>query len=251
MEEKKKRNRYTFEMLSEAIPRHTSWNSLVRDLKGGTSGGGNSQGHFKNLATRWGIDFSHFTGKSWAKGTASPRKLSPQEALTNYGGTDRLHAPGARVLRRCMVDIGVPLQCASCAIGPEWNGMRLQLQVDHIDGDRFNCTKENLRFMCPNCHSQTHNWGIKNASFYVEDSKTCVDCGKPRVRNAVRCRPCSLKTGIFSEENKRHRPKKIAWPDLATLQAMVTEMPMLEIGRRLGVSDNAVRKHMRKEMKKV
>jgi predicted ArsR family transcriptional regulator len=60
-----------------------------------------------------------------------------------------------------------------------------------------------------------------------------------------------LKTGIFSEENKRHRPKKIAWPDLATLQAMVTEMPMLEIGRRLSVSDNAVRKHMRKEMKKV
>ena len=57
--------------------------------------------------------------------------------------------------------------CKVCGI-TEYNGKPITLQVDHIDGDRENNTFENLRFICPNCHSQTETWGIGNIS---EDGK--------------------------------------------------------------------------------
>lgn len=53
--------------------------------------------------------------------------------------------------------------CNVCHIF-EYNGKPITLQVDHIDGDRKNNTLENLRFICPNCHSQTKTWGVGNMS---------------------------------------------------------------------------------------
>jgi 5-methylcytosine-specific restriction endonuclease McrA len=52
--------------------------------------------------------------------------------------------------------------CALCGIAEEWNGMPLNFQMDHIDGDRTNESRENLRLLCPNCHSQTDTYGSKN-----------------------------------------------------------------------------------------
>lgn len=53
--------------------------------------------------------------------------------------------------------------CEVCGI-TEYNGKPITLQVDHIDGDRENNTLENLRFICPNCHTQTKTWGVGNMS---------------------------------------------------------------------------------------
>lgn len=36
-----------------------------------------------------------------------------------------------------------------------WNDKNLVLELDHIDGDKKNNKRENLRMLCPNCHSQT------------------------------------------------------------------------------------------------
>jgi len=46
-------------------------------------------------------------------------------------------------------------ECAMCGIGSVWNSKPLVLQLDHIDGNRSNNTRENLRLLCPNCHTQT------------------------------------------------------------------------------------------------
>lgn len=45
--------------------------------------------------------------------------------------------------------------CEECGISSTWNNKFLRLQVDHIDGQCYNNTLENLRLLCPNCHSQT------------------------------------------------------------------------------------------------
>lgn len=49
--------------------------------------------------------------------------------------------------------------CLHCGIS-EWQGKPLTLELDHIDGNNQNNGRENLRILCPNCHSQTPTWKI-------------------------------------------------------------------------------------------
>lgn len=53
-------------------------------------------------------------------------------------------------------------KCAICGNKGEWNGLSLTLQIDHINGIRNDNRKENLRWLCPNCHSQTDTYTGKN-----------------------------------------------------------------------------------------
>lgn len=52
-------------------------------------------------------------------------------------------------------------RCECCGIG-SWQGKKLTLQVDHIDGNAGNNMPENLRLICPNCHSQTDSFSGGN-----------------------------------------------------------------------------------------
>ena len=54
-------------------------------------------------------------------------------------------------------------KCSCCGIS-DWNDKPITLQIDHIDGDNSNNVIKNLRYLCPNCHTQTDTWGVKNAS---------------------------------------------------------------------------------------
>jgi Zn finger protein HypA/HybF involved in hydrogenase expression len=54
-------------------------------------------------------------------------------------------------------------KCSCCGI-TEHNNKPIRLQIDHIDGNNSNNSQDNLRYLCPNCHSQTDTWGVKNVS---------------------------------------------------------------------------------------
>lgn len=59
-----------------------------------------------------------------------------------------------RILRKSLLEY----KCEECSIDPEWNGRKLVLQLDHINGINNDNRLCNLRFLCPNCHSQTHTY---------------------------------------------------------------------------------------------
>jgi hypothetical protein len=151
--------KYTREVLAPLVPQARSYAEVLRAL--GLRQTGGSQRNIRMLIGRYGIDTTHFLGQAHGRGRPSQNRLGPDDLLVQ----DRLET-GARErgsrLRRALLDSGVPEQCAECGVVPIWNGKTLRLQVDHMNGDFTDNRKSNLRFMCPNCHSQTDNFSIYN-----------------------------------------------------------------------------------------
>ena len=57
-------------------------------------------------------------------------------------------------LKRAMIESGVEEKCSKCGQPPTWLGSELTLDIDHINENWLDDRIENLRFLCPNCHSQ-------------------------------------------------------------------------------------------------
>lgn len=149
--------RHTKEALERAVAESTSWNGLLLNLGLRTNGG--SRSYLQKKVREFGIDFTHFdlARRPTGKQRGGHNKLPWQEVLVER---DRRKKPEASErLRRALIESGVTYECEFCGQGPEWQGKPLTIQVDHIDGDKYNNEKSNLRFLCPNCHSQTPTWG--------------------------------------------------------------------------------------------
>lgn len=139
------------EPLASAAASARSLASLLRSL--GMPDTAAARARVKRSASAHGISFGHFTGQAGARGSVSPRRRSAEEIL-------RRRDPGSprtatRLLRRSLDELGVPHVCAECATGDIWQGRRLVLEIDHVNGDRLDDRRENLRYLCPSCHSQT------------------------------------------------------------------------------------------------
>ena len=62
--------------------------------------------------------------------------------------------------------------CVICGMGNLWNNKPITLQLDHIDGNSDNNLPNNIRLLCPNCHSQTDTFGSKgNGNRYKKNTK--------------------------------------------------------------------------------
>lgn len=80
--------------------------------------------------------------------------------------------PRHRLKARLIKSGAISYRCACCDIGPEWNKLDLSLQLDHINGINNDNRLANLRFLCPNCHSQQGTYAGKNKGQGQRDSNS-------------------------------------------------------------------------------
>lgn len=101
-----------------------------------------------------------FKGKSGLK-SGGIKKIKDYENVLCENSTHN-----RSVVRRYIFNNNIiPYVCSKCGNTGEWQGKPLSLQLDHINGNCTDHRVENLRWLCPNCHSQTSTHGSKNESY--------------------------------------------------------------------------------------
>ena len=110
----------------------------------------------KKRADALGLTKEHMHGKSWNKG----KKVGPKRPVEEYLSNQRPIQSNS-LKKRLLAEGLKQHKCECCGI-TEWNGQLAPIELDHIDGNRYNNTIENLRILCPNCHAQTDTYRGKN-----------------------------------------------------------------------------------------
>jgi len=88
--------------------------------------------------------------------TRNTKKIPANDLFCEKSGS---HTCTAK--KRILEENLIPYKCSKCSNSGQWESNPLTLQLDHINGNRNDHRLENLRFLCPNCHSQTNTYGKK------------------------------------------------------------------------------------------
>ncbi|MQY13926.1 hypothetical protein SRB5_40840 [Streptomyces sp. RB5] len=137
--------------LASAVAEAQSMAGVLRAL--GQPVNTSTRRRISNRIQSLGLSTSHFTGQAHQKGRPSSNRKTAEQILCRRP-PGSLRTP-ARLLRRALHECGVPAVCAECGQGDTWRGRRIVLEIDHRNGDRLDDRPTNLRYLCPNCHSQT------------------------------------------------------------------------------------------------
>jgi hypothetical protein len=141
-------------------------------------------------------------------------------------------------------------RCELCGQGESWQGRTMSLVLDHINGDGTDNRLENLRIVCPNCAATLDTHCGRN----LPRERSCRACGAsfaPINRTNFYCsQGCvgrARSRGLVGSNRGRPFPerRKAKRPPYEQLLREIEETSFLAVGRKYGVSDNAVRKWIR------
>ncbi|MEU5893448.1 HNH endonuclease signature motif containing protein [Streptomyces sp. NPDC047461] len=153
--------------LAPAIASSRSIAGLLKLL--GLDDNGTARERIKRSVSAHGLSIDHFVGQGHRLGVPGKGRKPADEILVRL-------EPGASrtktaLLRRALDDLEVSHTCDICGVGDVWQGKRLVLEIDHINGDRLDNRRDNLRYLCPSCHSQT--------STFANRSRCVTASGRP------------------------------------------------------------------------
>ncbi len=149
-------SRYSEEDFRKAVKESDSIAQVLRKL-GIKPHGGNYWSAKKKIKLLQ-ISTSHFVGQSHLKGkTHTWAKKTPLEEIMVEDSLFSTSTLKNRLLEENVLEN----KCDWCGIN-EWRGRGLKCEMDHINGKNTDHRRENLRMLCPNCHSQTETFRGKN-----------------------------------------------------------------------------------------
>jgi len=117
-------------------------------------------GNYKNIQYHIAannIDVSHFDKLKGVKAAAKLRRYESYEVFCINSQVSRNY-----LKKTILTSNIIPYICGECHQTSIWNGKSLILQIDHINGIYNDNRLENLRWICPNCHSQTQTFAGRN-----------------------------------------------------------------------------------------
>jgi hypothetical protein len=130
-------------------------------IKAGLRPAGGNYATAHRLIKEHGLNTSHMTGQGWSNGEALTRAQRHFTPIEDILVKDSTYVSSSK-LRIRLVQEGLKAEaCSECGL-TEWNGKQISLELDHMNGDRFDNRLENLRLLCPNCHAQTDYYRGRN-----------------------------------------------------------------------------------------
>jgi len=155
-------------------------------------------------------------------------KLKDEEVFIENSTYSRQHLK-KRIIKNCFIKY----VCNDCGNSGKWNGDKLILHLEHINGVNDDNRLCNLTFLCPNCHSQTNTYAGKSKR-KERIVKKCK-CGEEIYRTSKMCVGCN------SVKNR-----KVERPDLEDLLENIESVGYSATGRKYNVSDNTIRKWVKR-----
>ena len=193
----------------------------------------------------WGIPVDHFDPDGVRRRALRHVARPLEEILVEDSHYHRGH------LKRRLYEEGIKeRRCELCGQGEMWRGAEMSLILDHINGIPTDNRLENLRVVCPNCNA-TFATHCGRANQRPPRIALCVECGAAFRPRQLRQRFCSRRCG--QRQNGKSAANRAAFVEARTVERPPYEQLLREIaetswsavGRKYGVSDNAVRKWVR------
>lgn len=168
-----KRNNHKFSekelkkiITKEKVEESTSVRNLIKNLGFEKDADKNGTLHRKVGKILGNFDTSHFTGHSWNKGKTkyNNESLKRQSEKAGFGFEEifckdsKYYGGGTGIIERLLEHKILNYECSKCKNNEEWEGEFLRLHLDHVNGINDDNRIENLRLLCPNCHSQTKTY---------------------------------------------------------------------------------------------
>ncbi|HEY4964315.1 MAG TPA: hypothetical protein VIH90_06500 [Candidatus Saccharimonadales bacterium] len=159
--------RWTDEQLEEAVKVSYSYRNVIK-LLGLIPAGGNYKQVQERIA-KLGLGTAHFKGRGWNTGLLfNPNPAKPLVELLVLGSR-----PQSYLLKKRLYAAGLKIpKCELCGWHEKSIDGRIPVELDHKNGDHYDNRIENLRILCPNCHSLqvTHRGKNKGVNKYARVS---------------------------------------------------------------------------------